>query len=77
MDERASRLRDFIRVEESGNKLNSATYANYTKAEKWTREDTDFFYRATSPVRDGFFVIAASVSWTVSPAVKEEVLGRG
>lgn len=46
MDERASILRDFIRVEESGNKLNSATYANYTKAEKWTREDTDFFYEA-------------------------------
>ena len=46
MDDRASTLRDFIRVEESGVKLNSATYSNYTKAEKWTREDTDFFYEA-------------------------------
>ena len=44
--ERATALSDFTRVEESGTKLNSATYANYTKAEKWTGEDTEFFFQA-------------------------------
>ena len=44
--ERATALSDFTRVEESGTKLNSATYANYTKAEKWTKEDTEFFFQA-------------------------------
>ena len=41
--ERAGALDEFKHVEESGTKLNSATYANYTQAEKWTNEDTDFF----------------------------------
>ena len=45
--ERGGRARDgaddFTRVEESGTKLNSATYANYTKAEKWSARHGVFF----------------------------------
>lgn len=55
--ERATALSDFTRVEESGTKLNSATYANYTKAEKWTREDTEFFFQALRQFGTDFSLI--------------------
>ena len=55
--ERATALSDFTRVEESGTKLNSATYANYTKAEKWTKEDTEFFFQALRQFGTDFSLI--------------------
>ena len=55
--ERATALSDFTRVEESGTKLNSATYANYTKAEKWTAEDTEFFFQALAQFGTDFSLI--------------------
>lgn len=55
--ERATALSDFTRVEENGTKLNSATYANYTKAEKWTREDTEFFFQALRQFGTDFSLI--------------------
>lgn len=55
--ERATALSDFTRVEESGTKLNSCTYANYTKAEKWTREDTEFFFQALRQFGTDFSLI--------------------
>ena len=55
--ERATALSDFTRVEESGTKLNSATYANYQKAEKWTKEDTEFFFQALRQFGTDFSLI--------------------
>jgi transcription factor TFIIIB component B'' len=55
--ERATTLSDFTRVEENGTKLNSSTYANYTKAEKWTREDTEFFFQALQQFGSDFSLI--------------------
>ena len=55
--ERATALSDFTRVEESGTKLNSVTYANYTKAEKWTKEDTEFFFQALRQFGTDFSLI--------------------
>ena len=55
--ERATALSDFTRVEESGTKLNSATYANYAKAEKWTKEDTEFFFQALRQFGTDFSLI--------------------
>ncbi|UPR00303.1 subunit of Bdp1 transcription initiation factor TFIIIB [Chloropicon primus] len=34
------------RVEESGNKLSAFSYSGYLAPEKWTKEDTDKFYKA-------------------------------
>ena len=55
--ERATPLNDFTRVEESGSKLNSATYASYTKAEKWTAEDTELFFMALQQFGTDFSLI--------------------
>jgi len=55
--ERAGALDEFKHVEESGTKLNSATYANYTQAEKWTNEDTDFFFDALKQFGTDFSLI--------------------
>jgi len=55
--ERATALSDFTRVEENGTRLNSATYASYTKAEKWTSEDTEFFFQALQQFGTDFSLI--------------------
>ena len=52
--ERAAALNEFKRVEENGTKLNSSSYANYTKAEKWTNEDTEFFFQAPETIGTDF-----------------------
>jgi len=51
-------MADFKRVEESGTRLNSATYSNRAKAEKWSKEDTELFYRAMTQFGTDFSLIA-------------------
>ena len=55
--ERAAALNEFKRVEENGTKLNSSSYANYTQAEKWTNEDTEFFFQALKQFGTDFSLI--------------------
>ena len=55
--ERAAALNEFKRVEENGTKLNSSSYANFTKAEKWTNEDTEFFFQALKQFGTDFSLI--------------------
>jgi len=45
------------RVEESGAKLNSATYSNRTKPERWSTADTGLFYRALAQFGTDFSLI--------------------
>ena len=51
-------MTEFKRVEESGTRLNSATYSNRAKAEKWSKEDTELFYRAMTQFGTDFSLIA-------------------
>ena len=51
-------MAEFKRVEESGTRLNSATYSNRAKAEKWSKEDTELFYRAMTQFGTDFSLIA-------------------
>jgi transcription factor TFIIIB component B'' len=51
-------MTEFKRVEESGSRLNSATYSNRAKAEKWSKEDTELFYRAMTQFGTDFSLIA-------------------
>lgn len=55
--ERTTTISDFTRVEESVTKLNSATYASYTKAEKWTHADTELFFNAIQQFGTDFTLI--------------------
>ena len=45
-------------MEENGTRLNSATYSNQAKAEKWNKEDTELFYRAMTQFGTDFSLIA-------------------
>ena len=51
-------MTEFKRVEEIGTRLNSATYSNRAKAEKWSKEDTELFYRAMTQFGTDFSLIA-------------------
>ena len=74
--ERATALSDFTRVEESGTKLNSATYANYTKAEKWSREDTEFFFQALRQFGTDFSLIQRLFPGRTRRQIKKKYLAE-
>jgi hypothetical protein len=63
-------------VEESGTKLNSATYANYTKAEKWSREDTEFFFQALRQFGTDFSLIQRLFPGRTRRQIKKKYLAE-
>ena len=72
--EKSSGLDEFKRVEENGTKLNSATYANRAKAEKWSKDDTELFYRAMTQFGTDFSLIARLFPGRTRRQVKRKYL---
>ena len=67
-------MSDFKRVEESGTRLNSATYSNRAKAEKWSKDDTELFYRAMTQFGTDFSLIARLFPGRTRRQVKRKYL---
>ena len=72
--EKDTGLAEFKRVEENGTRLNSATYSNRAKAEKWNKEDTELFYRAMTQFGTDFSLIARLFPGRTRRQVKRKYL---
>lgn len=72
--EKDAGLSDFKRVEENGTRLNSATYLNRAKAEKWSKDDTELFYRAMTQFGTDFSLIARLFPGRTRRQVKRKYL---
>ena len=72
--EKDAGLSDFKRVEENGTRLNSSTYMNRAKAEKWSKDDTELFYRAMTQFGTDFSLIARLFPGRTRRQVKRKYL---
>jgi len=65
---------EFRHVEENGNRLNAASYSRRVKAEKWSKEDTELFYRAMTQFGTDFSLIARLFPGRTRRQVKRKYL---